>query len=182
MSDEDTSLVVHVGTVATAESFDGTSAIGRCTNDIHGTSTIINNKRPPGALEMADNCTTTTICIGSTTLSNDITVNNDYNNECEQVDLTLTIPTSTTRSTTMAAVARRPNPPPTVIFTMPSIAVTSATADSATASPIPATTKRTCKRTGKIDFVRFDSVETIYKQTDHDDVIRRAVIKDEIKK
>lgn len=176
MSDENTSLAAHVGTVASA-----TTAIGRSTQDSHGTSkcnSIINKKRH----EVAHSCATTSTCIGPSTLSKDkiavAATNNDYNNECEQVDSTVTIPMTTTTT----AIVRRPNLSPTV----PSIAVTSVAADASVATiaptPITSTTKRTCKRTGKIDFVRFDSVETVFNQADHDEVILRATIKDEIKR
>lgn len=176
MSDEETSLAGHESTTATAI---GRSAL----DDSHGTSkcnSIINNKRH----EAAENCATTSICSsGLSTDKSAVTVAVDnVRNECEPPDITLTIPTTSataTRPTTMASIVRRPNASPTVILTMPSIAVTSDS--SVVPTPITSTTKRTCKRTGKIDFVRFDSVETIYKQTDHDEVIRRATVKDEIK-
>lgn len=208
MSDEDTSLAVHVGTVA------GTTTAGaRGTKDGHGpskcNSIISNKKKKKKRREAAVDGASTSITIDPTAQPNEkITIvtttataaataaNNDYGNESEQVavDLTLTVPittmavttaavTTTTRPTAMASIVRRPNASPTVILTMPSIAVTSDAADSGGATTVDApATKRTCKRTGKIDFVRFDSVETIYKQTDHDEIIQRATIKDEIKK
>lgn len=68
--------------------------------------------------------------------------------------------------------------PASSAFQTPSIAVTASTG---TTSAI--TTKRaTGKRAAKIEFVRFDSVETIFKQSDHDDVVQCAKIKDEIKR
>lgn len=166
MSDEDASLAVHVGTVA----------VVRCT-DTQDKCNSINNK----SHEKAANCATTSICIEKIVDAAivDTTADDNDSNECKQVDLKLTIPTSTIAMTTL----RRPNASPTVIITTPSIAITSAAADSSDAtSALASTTKRTCKRTGKIDFVRFDSVETVYNQTDHDEVIRRATIKDEIKR
>lgn len=62
-------------------------------------------------------------------------------------------------------------------FQAPTIAVTNSTGSSTIH-----TKRATGKRTAKIEFVRFDSVETIFKQTDHDDVVQRAKIKDEIKR
>lgn len=160
MSDEDTSLAAHIGTVAST-----TTAIGHCTQDTHG----------------IDKCNSIVVTAATTS------VDNDYN-ECEQVDLPLTIPTTTIAIPTTKSIVRRPDATPTVFLTTPSIAITSVAADTSSATPtiaptsITSTTKRTCKRTSKIDFVRFDSVETVYKQTDHDEVIRRATIKDEIKR
>lgn len=92
-----------------------------------------------------------------------------------QVDLTVTatetMPTVRTTTTTIVS-------PASTIFQTPSIAVTASTG---TTSAI--TTKRsTGKRAAKIEFVRFDSVETIFKQNDHDDIVQVAKIKDEIKR
>lgn len=62
-------------------------------------------------------------------------------------------------------------------FQTPTIAVTGSMGTSTIQS------KRIAgKRATKIDFVRFDSVETIFKQTDQDDIVQRAKIKDEIKR
>lgn len=92
-----------------------------------------------------------------------------------QVDLTVTttetIPTVLTTTTTVVS-------PASTVFQTPSIAVTASTG---TTSAI--TTKRGVgKRAAKIEFVRFDSVETIFKQNEHDDIVQVAKIKDEIKK
>lgn len=68
--------------------------------------------------------------------------------------------------------------PASSTFQTPSIAVTASTGTTSAIS-----TKRTTgKRAAKIEFVRFDSIETIYKQSDHDDVVQVAKIKDEIKR
>lgn len=93
-----------------------------------------------------------------------------------QVDLTVT----STETETMPTVRTTTTivSPASTIFQTPSIAVTASTG---TTSSI--TTKRaTGKRTAKIEFVRFDSVETIFKQSDHDDIVQCAKIKDEIKR
>lgn len=97
-------------------------------------------------------------------------------NRCGQVDLALTTIT-TTLMTTMAPAIRTTTSPTT--FTTPSIAVTTTTE---TTSAL-ASKRIGGKRSAKIDFVRFDSVETIYKQTsaDHDEIIQHAAIRDEIK-
>lgn len=92
-----------------------------------------------------------------------------------QVDLTVTtmetMPTVRTTTTTIVS-------PASTVFQTPSIAVTASTG---TTSAI--TTKRGGgKRATKIEFVRFDSVETIFKQTEHDEIIQVAKIKDEIKR
>lgn len=176
MSDEDASLAVHVvesvGSEAAAAATATTStstAIGRRSLATKCNS-IIYNKRH----EVPDNCATTGITIDPSSLTKQSVVFTDADpNECKQVDVTLTVPMTTTTT-----FVRRPNASPTV----PSIAVTSVAADPTGTTVVPAT-KRACnKRTGKIDFVRFDSVETVYKQTDHDEVILRAAIKDEIKR
>lgn len=140
-----------------------------------------------------DNCaipTITTICIDDTSaFANDnvIVVGATDTvvafNERDHADVTLTdsIATITTMAATMTTTTtalRRPNTSPTVLLTAPSIAVTSEAGESTLASAA----KRTCKRTGKVDFVRFDSQETVYNQTDHEEIVRRATIKDEIKK
>lgn len=84
----------------------------------------------------------------------------------------LTVTTAETMPTTTIVS------PASTVFQTPSIAVTASTG---TTSAI--TTKRgTGKRAAKIEFVRFDSVETIFKQSDHDDIVQVAKIKDEIKK
>lgn len=89
-----------------------------------------------------------------------------------QVTVT-TSPTMPTVRTTTTIVS-----PASTTFQTPSIAVTASTG---TTSAI--TTKRTTgKRAAKIEFVRFDSVETIFKQSDHDDIVQCAKIKDEIKR
>lgn len=92
-----------------------------------------------------------------------------------QVDLKETA--STTSTTSMARTTTTIVSPASITFQAPSIAVTASTGSSAI------TTKRSGgKRATKIEFVRFDSVETIFKQSDHDDVIQCAKIKDEIKR
>lgn len=58
-------------------------------------------------------------------------------------------------------------------FTTPTIAVTESV-DTTIAS-------KRGKKSTKVDFVRFDSTETIFKQTDQEDIVERAKIKDEIK-
>lgn len=93
-----------------------------------------------------------------------------------QVDLTVstmeTMPTVRTTTTTTIVS------PASTVFQTPSIAVTASTG---TTSAI--TTKRGAgKRATKIEFVRFDSVETIFKQTEHDEIVQVAKIKDEIKR
>lgn len=121
--------------------------------------------RAPAALAdgAADN-KTVAVTIGSDSSEN-------YN-ECESI----IIPSTTTeQSSTMEASGARP--PPTTTFTMPSIAVTS-TAETSTGS----LGRSGGKRSAKIDFVRFDSVETIFTHTDHDEIMQRATIKDEIKR
>lgn len=91
-----------------------------------------------------------------------------------QVDLTITTTTTTTMPTVRATTTIVS--PASATFQTPSIAVTASTG---TTSAI--TTKRaTGKRGAKIEVVRFDSVETIFKQSDHDEIIQRAKIKDEI--
>lgn len=88
-----------------------------------------------------------------------------------QVDTTVrtaSLITPTARTTTILTAA------PT--FQTPTIAVTSTTSTTSAIATKPS------KRSTKIDFVRFDSVETIFKQTDHDEIIQRAKIKDEIKR
>lgn len=90
-----------------------------------------------------------------------------------QVDVTVratTIMSPTARTTTIITAAP--------IYQTPSIAVTTTTS----ATSAIATKRSGGKRSTKIDFVRFDSIETIYKQTDHDDLMQRAKIKDEIKR
>lgn len=70
-------------------------------------------------------------------------------------------------------IIRHPGAP---AFQAPTIAVTGSTGTSTTIQ-----TRRTAgKRATKIEFVRFDSVETIFKQNDHDDIVQRTKIKDEI--
>lgn len=89
-----------------------------------------------------------------------------------QVDLKETASTTSMARTTTTIIS-----PASATFQAPSIAVTASTGSSAI------TTKRSGgKRATKIEFVRFDSVETIFKQSDHDDVIQCAKIKDEIKR
>lgn len=117
--------------------------------------------------------------IGST---NDPANTTDGNyNECEQVDLTLITTGKTLLTTsTMVPVARTTISLSTP-FQTPSIAVTASTDVNASAITTTMTTKRTGKRSTKHDFVRFDSVETIFKHTDHEDIVERANIKDEIR-
>lgn len=89
-----------------------------------------------------------------------------------QVTVTTSATMPTVRTTTSIVS------PASTTFQTPSIAVTASTG---TTSAI--TTKRsTGKRAAKIEFVRFDSVETIFKQSDHDDIVQCAKIKDEIKR
>lgn len=86
------------------------------------------------------------------------------------VTTTDTIPTVRTTTTIVS--------PASSTFQTPSIAVTASTGATSAI-----TTKRTTgKRAAKIEFVRFDSVETIYKQNDHDDIVQCTKIKDEIKR
>lgn len=63
------------------------------------------------------------------------------------------------------------------ILQTPSIAVTASTDPT---SALTTTKRGVGKRSTKIDFVRFDSVETIFKQSDHNEIIKQAKIKDEI--
>lgn len=78
----------------------------------------------------------------------------------------------TTTTTTIVSIA-------SPMLKTPSIAVTSSSNDMLAGycndTDIPETGKRS-----KIDFVRFDSIETIYKQLDYNEVVQRAKIKDEI--
>ncbi|XP_055319189.1 potassium voltage-gated channel subfamily KQT member 4 isoform X1 [Sitodiplosis mosellana] len=88
-----------------------------------------------------------------------------------QVTVT-TSPTLPTVRTTTTIVS-----PASTTFQTPSIAVTASTG----ATSAITTKRATGKRAAKIEFVRFDSVETIFKQSDHDDIVQCAKIKDEIK-
>lgn len=91
-----------------------------------------------------------------------------------QVGLTVTTTdTMPTVRTTTTIVS-----PASTIYQTPSIAVTGSTGST---SAITTTKRGTGKRAAKIEFVRFDSVETIFKQNDHDDIVC-AKIKDEIKR
>lgn len=111
--------------------------------------------------------------IGISSANNSVDNESSNYNRCGQVELTAT----TTVVTTMAPAVRTTTSPTS--FTTPSIAVTASATETTSAIAL----KRTGgKRSTKIDFVRFDSVETIFKQSDHEDVIQRAGIKDEIKK
>lgn len=85
------------------------------------------------------------------------------------VTTSATIPTIRTTATIVS--------PASSTFQTPSIAVTATTG-----STSALTTKRsTGKRAAKIEFVRFESVDKVYKQSDHDE-IQCAKIKDEIKR
>lgn len=86
------------------------------------------------------------------------------------VTTTTTLPTAGTTTTIVS--------PASATFQTPSIAVTASTG---TTSAIQ-TKRATGKRAAKVEVVRFDSVETIFKQSDHDDIVQRAKIKDEIKR
>lgn len=90
-----------------------------------------------------------------------------------QVDLTVTTTTTTTMPTVTTIVS-----PASATFQTPSIAVTASTG----ATSAIQTKRATGKRAAKIEVVRFDSVETIFKQSDHDEIVQRAKIKDEIKR
>lgn len=173
------------------------SPLGHCTPDDYGVSGKCNSIAPTNKQRhqlTTDHCaipTITTICIDDDTSAfgddNVVVVGATDTvvafNERDQTDVTFTdsIATITTMAATMTTTTtalRRPNTSPTVLLTAPSIAVTSEAGESTLASA----TKRTCKRTGKVDFVRFDSLETVYNQIDHEEIVRRATIKDEIKK
>lgn len=92
------------------------------------------------------------------------------------VDETITVKKSVTPSiratTTIISIA-------SPILQAPSIAVTSSSNDISAGDDNDTEKSGTGKRS-KIDFVRFDSVETIYKQLDHNEFVQIAKIKDEI--
>lgn len=91
-----------------------------------------------------------------------------------QVDLTVTTATTMPSSRTTTTIVS----PASATFQTPSIAVTASTGATSAIQ-----TKRVAgKRGAKIEVVRFDSVETIFKQSDHDEIVQRAKIKDEIKR
>lgn len=91
-----------------------------------------------------------------------------------QVNLTVTTTTTLPTARTTTTIVS----PASATFQTPSIAVTASTG---TTSAIQ-TKRATGKRAAKVEVVRFDSVETIFKQSDHDDIVQRAKIKDEIKR
>lgn len=101
---------------------------------------------------------------------------NNRENITHDVDETITVKKAVTPSiqttTTFISIA-------SPLLQAPSIAVTSSSNDlsagDGNGTEEPVTGKRS-----KIDFVRFDSVETIYKQLDHNEIVLRAKIKDEI--
>lgn len=86
-------------------------------------------------------------------------------NDVEKIDLISTI------AGTMTPAVK------TMTFTTPTIAVTESTNETLCVS-------KRGKKSTKVDFVRFDSTETIFSPTSNDteDMIKRAKIKDEIKR
>lgn len=94
------------------------------------------------------------------------------------VDETITVKKSVTPSiratTTIISIASP------MLLQAPSIAVTSSSNDILAGDDDKGTEISSTPKRPRIDFVRFDSVETIYKQLDHSDGVHRAKIKDEI--
>lgn len=101
-----------------------------------------------------------------------IALPNNREDITHDVDETITVKKPVTPSirTTTKTIVSIASP----ILKTPSIAVTSSSND------ILAGDGNGTRKRSKIDFVRFDSVETIYKQLDLNEVVQRAKIKDEI--
>lgn len=135
------------------------------------------NRRAPSTTKILPLTDASTLTADNKTIA--VTIDKDSSenyNECEDIIFPSSAIIPNEPSATMNTVARASS---TTAFTMPSIAVTTTTETSASTSSL---SKIGGKRSAKIDFVRFDSVETVYRHTDHDEVTQRATIKDEIKR
>lgn len=109
-------------------------------------------------------------------------ITKSLSDECENIIFPSTTIVKTYRMDSIARTKPTTATTITTTFTMPSIAVTATTETSASTSSLSKIGGCGKQRSAKIDFVRFDSVETIYRHTDHDEIMQRATIKDEIKR